>query len=453
MRDFRKFCRPKTTKSPQIGDVEIQLKCGSIVYVKYREFLKRRNFFKIKSFIGEDPNLPGNILVQDKEINKKAVFSTEDYDLIEGQFEILSIIGSKQDSLNSYEYTDTNSGEAQEGDIILHNSDLNIDSVFSYNDWIELNGSWTFKEIYGIDIKTKTTAAVGDIVIKAEDIITFIKSSDWSKVSNNWEAIGIVCIESRNTPDQKVRILSLDYMDYNNPTSGNSGTGVYMYWGASGNISGVTNRNEIPCMSTSSDTQLTSSVQRAVDYTRIPTDYFGVESSAVTGYKYNTITDGRYCPSMYLEDGTLNPDAIATVKTIPGTSTEFTINNANIDFDGAGNTQKIMQLCTVNTPTNSYNSGNYPSAQCCSLYSKGGLSWYLPAAGELACIVANFSKLNSSRTAVGFVNYDYSNYWFWSSTPHNSSRARTVYGTSGECSSNARSGSSTIYRVLALSAF
>lgn len=453
MREYRKFCRPKTTKSPQIGDVEIQLKCGSIVYVKYKEFLKRKNFFKIKSFVGEDSNFPGNILVQDKETSKKAVFSIEDYDLIEGQFEIISIVGSKQDSLNSYEYTDVNSGEAQEGDIILHNSDLNIDSVFSYNDWVELDSSWTFKEIYGVDIKTKNTTTVGDVVIKAENIITFIKSSDWSKVNNNWEAIGIVCIESRNTPDQKVRILSLDYMDYNNPTNGNSGTGVYMFWGANGDISGLGNKNQVPCMSTSDSTSLTSSVQRAIDYARIPTDYFDVESSDVTGYKYTTITDGKYCPSMYLEDGTLNPDAIATVKTIPGTSTEFTINNANADFDGAGNTQKIMQLCTVNTPTNSYDSGNYPAAQCCSLYSKGGLSWYLPAAGELACIVANFSKLNSTRTIVGFSEYSYNSYWFWSSTLHSSSLARSVRGTTGYCTSDTRSTSGTNNRVLALSAF
>jgi len=242
-------------------------------------------------------------------------------------------------------------------------------------------------------------------------------------------------------------------MDYNNPTSGNSGTGVHMYWGASGDISGVPNRNEVPCMSTSNSTQLTSSVQRAIDYARIPTDYFNEESSAVTGYKYTTITDGRYCPSMYLEDGTLNPDAIATVKTIPGTSTEFTINNAISDFNGAYNTQKIMNLCRVNTPTNSYDSGNYPAAQCCNLYNKGELSWYLPASGELACIVANFSKLNSSRTTVGFIGYSFNSYWFWSSTPHSSSIARYVDGTAGNCGYSTRSGSYSGNRVLAVSAF
>ena len=440
MKDYRKYCRPKTTKSPQLGDVEIRLNCGNIVYVKYQEYLKVKNSFKIKSFVGEDPSSPGNMVVIDKETGKEAIFSTEDYNSIEDQFEISGIVGDKKE-------------QAQEGDIICHNSNLNIDATFSYSEWVRLDNSWSFKGIFGVDTKTKTNASVGDIVIKLENTITFINPNNWSKVSGNWEAIGIVCIESRNTPDQKVRILSLDYMDYNNPTTGNSGTGVYMFWGAGGDISGISNKDQVPCMSTSDSTSLTSSVQRAIDYARIPTDYFDIEASAVTGYKYTIITNGRYCPSMYLEDGTLNPDAIATVKTIPGTSTEFTINNTNADFDGAGNTQKIMQLCTVNTPTNSYDTGNYPAAQCCSLYSKGGLSWYLPASGELACIVANFSKLNSTRTTIGLSGYSYNSYWFWSSTPHSSSNARGVSGTNGFCSSYTRSHTSTSGRVLALSAF
>lgn len=440
MKDYRKYCRPKTTKSPQLGDVEIKLNCGNIVYVKYKEYLRVKKSFNIKSFVGEDPNSPGNMLVIDKETRKGAIFSTEDYNSIEDQFEVIGIVGDKGE-------------QAQNGDIICHNSNLNMDAIFSCSEWIRLDNSWSFKGIFGVNTKIKNNASVGDAVIKLVDTITFIGSSDWSKVSNDWEAIGIVCIESRNTPDEKVRILSLDYMDYNNPTKGNSGTGVYMYWGANGDISGITNRNQVPCMSTSDSTSLTSSVQRAIDYARIPTDYFTIQTSAVTGYKYTTITDGRYCPSVYLEDGTLNPDAIATVKTIPGTSTEFTINNANIDFDGAGNTQKIMQLCTVDTPINSYSTGNYPAAQCCSLYNKGGLSWYLPASGELACIVANFSKLNSTRTTVGFVNYNYSSYWFWSSTPHDSSSARYVRGSNGSCGDDTRSGSGSRLRVLAVSAF
>ena len=120
---------------------------------------------------------------------------------------------------------------------------LNTNAIFSYDNWLTLDDSWEFEGIYGVNTYTKTNTIVGDIVIKSNNIITFINPSNWSNVSNNWEAIGIVGIESRNTPDSKVRILSLDYMDYNNPTTGNSGTGVYMYWGADGDISGLSNKN------------------------------------------------------------------------------------------------------------------------------------------------------------------------------------------------------------------
>ena len=242
-------------------------------------------------------------------------------------------------------------------------------------------------------------------------------------------------------------------MDYNNPTTGNSGTGVYMYWGADGDISGLSNKNQVPCMSTSDNTALTDSIQRAVGYSRIPTDYFNVEASAIEGYKYTTISDGLYHPSMYLEDGSINPDAIVTQFMIPGTSTSSNINNASADFDGLNNTSKIMSLCTVDTPINSYDSGNYPAAQCCSLYNKGNLQWYLPASGELACIIANFNKINNSRVAVGFNNYSYSSYYYWSSTVHSSSLARRVNGTSGNCTNDTRSNSNSGSRVLAVSAF
>lgn len=442
MRDFRKFCRPTFSKNPQVGDILVKLKCGETGTMSEEEYTKVQDFFEVDSFVGEDsPNSPGNIVVINKETGKQATFSTSDYNSIKDNFEIVSIVGDKQNS-------------AQTGDIVCHSSILNIDSKFAYSDWRNLDDDWEFKGIEGIDTHTKTNTAVGDIVIKANNTITFINPSNWSNVNNNqWEAIGIVGIESKNTSDGTVRILSLDYMDYNNPTTGNSGTGVYMYWGASGDITGLSNKTQVPCMSTSSDNALTESVQRAVGNSRIPTDYFNVEESAVEGYKYTTITDGLYHPSIYLEDGRINPDAIATIGVIPGTSTEFTINNASADFDGLNNTSKIMSLCTVDTPTNTYDTGNYPAAQCCNLYNKGDLQWYLPASGELACIVSNFKKINTSRVTAGYSNYNYSSYYFWSSTLHSSANARIVYGSIGFCYYNTRNNSYTYNRVLAVSAF
>jgi hypothetical protein len=34
-------------------------------------------------------------------------------------------------------------------------------------------------------------------------------------------------------------MVSLDYMDYNDPVNGNSGSGVSMMWGADGSIDGL----------------------------------------------------------------------------------------------------------------------------------------------------------------------------------------------------------------------
>ena len=56
-----------------------------------------------------------------------------------------------------------------------------------------------------------------------------------------------------------------------------------------------------------------------------------------------------------------------------------------------------MSKCTVTTPTNSNSTGNYPAAQCCYLYNKGNLNWYLPSGGELALTICNIGSLGRSR--------------------------------------------------------
>ena len=47
MKDYRKFCRPKTIKNPSAGDYEITLNCGNKVYVEKHEFERKLDkFFK-----------------------------------------------------------------------------------------------------------------------------------------------------------------------------------------------------------------------------------------------------------------------------------------------------------------------------------------------------------------------------------------------------------------------
>ena len=438
MRDYKKFCRPRTTKHPKVGDIKVKLNCGEFIFVKATEFKKVKQNFKHYSIVGSKESKPGRIRVYDSEIDDEFIIDVSDYST---QFDLREIIG-----------------EIESGSVVSHNTILNRDAKFSQEDFITLDDSWEFSSIVGVSIYNKQSAVVGDVAIKYKDKVLFTNPSDWDSVKTIFEAVGLVGIESRNMSDGRVRILSLDYMDYNTPTTGNQDYGIHMYWGASGDISGLSNKGQVPCMSTSTDKVLTSDVQRAIDYAYEPTDYFTGTVSANSKYKYrndiegNTSNEGRYCPNAYLDDGTINPQFIATTGTIPGTSTQFSINNANTDFDGEGNTLKIMSKVTVSTPVNNYSAGNYPAAHCCHLYNKGGLNWYWPASGEMALIIANMEKMSSSRNVIYGKGYKQTSYWYWTSTPHNSSDARTVSGNNGNCYSNPRSYSNANNRVLAVSA-
>ena len=55
MRDYKKFCRPKTTNNPKSGDYEVTLNCGSTVYVSKDEFEKKTNkYFKRYQMIEDE---------------------------------------------------------------------------------------------------------------------------------------------------------------------------------------------------------------------------------------------------------------------------------------------------------------------------------------------------------------------------------------------------------------
>ena len=106
MRDFRKFCRPKFTKIPKLGDIIVKLKCGEIKAMTQDEYIKVQKFFNIYSFVGESSNSSGNIVVVNKETGKKAIFSSNDYDSIKDEFDIVDIVGNKQNPFNNHEYVD-----------------------------------------------------------------------------------------------------------------------------------------------------------------------------------------------------------------------------------------------------------------------------------------------------------------------------------------------------------
>lgn len=296
----------------------------------------------------------------------------------------------------------------------------------------------------------KSQAKVGDIVLTNKIIVS---PDNWDKVNKNrYEPIGIVCIPASHMEDGKLRIVSLDFMDYDNPETG-SVNGKYMMWGAQEAIPNLNYYNQIPNLFI--DNALTDEIQTTSTILRIPSDIFsGRKSNYKNAKYYNSESDSGYmgAPYPYLNDESINPQYRATSYTIPGTTTVSVISNPFSDFNGEYNTNQIMQLCTVDTPINSSNAGNYPAAQCCSLYNKGNLKWYLPSCGELGYIIAKQATINNSRILIGRAR-NLQRYYYWSSSLYSSAYTRYVYGSTGDVNFYSRSSQYTNCRVLAVSAF
>ena len=104
-------------------------------------------------------------------------------------------------------------------------------------------------------------------------------------------------------------------------------------------------------------------------------------------------------------------------KTITDIVTTTTSSNAVLDYDGAGNTEKIIQQLDGYAPSSGLPGA--PAAEACVAYtfpnSKKG---YLPALGELKCAYDNKTAVVSAMTLIGgtAMRSDY----YWSSTQFNS---------------------------------
>ena len=189
MRDRRKFCRPKTTNYPQVGDVQVKLKCGTKVYVKIKEYLKVKDYFKVNSVVGETTNSAGNVEVLDKDLNREIIVTSQDYVNNQDKFELIGIVSEKHD---------TGSPLAQEGDIIVHSNTLNRDAIFSFTDWLSLSDDWDLEELYGITTYEEEDASNGDYIIMANGHTLIISPSDYSKVSSNWEHVDTIVIDQQD---------------------------------------------------------------------------------------------------------------------------------------------------------------------------------------------------------------------------------------------------------------
>lgn len=99
-------------------------------------------------------------------------------------------------------------------------------------------------------------------------------------------------------------------------------------------------------------------------------------------------------------------------KNIPGIVTSSAHATVLLDFDGAGNTTKIIDYLTG---TNDGSVDGAPAAEACSAYVfPNGKKGYLPALGELKVAYNNKTNINSAFALIG--GTELLNSYYWSST-------------------------------------
>ena len=126
-------------------------------------------------------------------------------------------------------------GLAEVGNIICHNSELDIDAIFTYSDWIELDDSWNAIDLYGIETFDDDDEVTEERKVIMSNGITFIiKSTDYSSVSSYWEVVDTI---SAPIQYEYVEIGGLKWATMNVGANSITDTGLYFQWG---DISGYT---------------------------------------------------------------------------------------------------------------------------------------------------------------------------------------------------------------------
>ena len=279
---------------------------------------------------------------------------------------------------------------------------------------------------------------------KACDICFYDRTSDglviadgdaWNSStypSSRYVPIGVVVVPGSHNVygDGSCGVMSLKEMNCDTPSTGGTSE-EQMCWGVyEDDIPGLPNLDQVPIGNTSNGIPTGSNSEGY-----LPSDKFiGEQCAHDTDVFYYENLQYAPIPSPYLTDGSRNPGYYQT--TSPSSS-----NNALADFDGIGNTEKII----TQRGTKDYNSWkpntitqtDYPAASCCDMFYTGGTSqgdWYLPACGELGYVIPPLIKINEAidkmRTAYGSsvgVRLSNSNVNYWSSTEYSSDSACCVY--------------------------
>lgn len=185
-------------------------------------------------------------------------------------------------------------------------------------------------------------------------------------------------------------MMSIVLMNCDTPDEGSSEL-TNIYWGPNRDES-LPNFRFVPRVTNSNNPYIYGQEQSLY----LPSDisYFQYECGYDSNLRYNN--SSYIAPSPYLNDGSRNPLYYST-------ESPSSTGNCLSDFDGKGNTEKMLELATEEEwktnsyITNYYAIGFYPSFCCCWRYHTVGTEqgdWYLPAMGELGYIMVRFTAIN-----------------------------------------------------------
>ena len=289
---------------------------------------------------------------------------------------------------------------------------------------------------------------------RTTDSLIIVAGDAWNSStypSSRYVPIGVVVVPGSHNVygDGSCGVMSLKPMNCSTPSTGGTSE-QYMYWGVYGtDISALPNLDQVPIVGSGSNVGNASSTVTGEEYyAYLPSDKFSAVQCPhdTDAYYYSSSSSYDQAPSPYLTDGSRNPAYYQT-------SSPSSSSNALADFDGIGNTERII----AQRGTKDYNSwtpgrtteADYPAASCCDMFHTEGTSqgdWYLPACGELGYIMPPFNKINDAigkmRTAygssVGVELNTLDNYW--SSTEYRGFSARIVSTYDGTVTSINKNG-------------
>lgn len=295
--------------------------------------------------------------------------------------------------------------------------------------------------------------------------------------------IGIEVVPSNHTPDRKARFMSVKNMSLEDPENGTlsigndyNNPGVNISWGASGDISGLS--NQVPGKSLKVDKfgnllwELETS-EDALDY--VVPGYFPIDDLINQGMSPEDVEAIMAMIGTY----PFYPDKyyIKIIGYIAVFPYPFTVTGAREplfaqpdtvlnDMDGAGNTAKIIAAATATETSGAISDdsseGHFPAAMACHRYRGGGLSsWYLPSMGELIYAWVNIHNINTKLSAAStdvavnlgdMLTGESLGNWLWSSSVDSSSNAWVLDNSGGGVSCRPRNsgGDSRVRAFLSL---